>query len=192
MSLSGECGPNLAPCHAVWDIYLLLARIIKGVLDLIALLLLFQVLLSFRRHSGLFAEPLSIAGLATLLPTSPLLRMLQDIDSRVSNKQLTALLAGKRYGISEFTTNDGKVCHGILPTDQDSEAGVISVEVGKTSNNQSEYTAELPSPDYSNPIIESATPRGKSETWHAVLERLYYLFVFLFVGGLFALIAYYH
>ena len=193
VSLSGECGPDLAPCRAVWGIYPLLARIIEGILAFIAILILLLILLSIRRCSGVFAEPLSIAGLATLLASSPTLRELREIDSRVSNTQLAKILHGKRYETSAFTSSNGRACYGIISTDVDSEARFSSVETtGKKGHYQSVHAAELtPTIQYDN-VIESTTPSGKSETWHVVLERLYFLFVFVLVGALLALITYYH
>jgi hypothetical protein len=89
ISLSGHCeADSSGPCHAIWGIYPLLGRIVEGILCFIAALVLLLILFNFSRHSGVYAEPLSIAGLATLFRSSATLGDFRAIDSQASNSVL--------------------------------------------------------------------------------------------------------
>lgn len=188
VSLSGECGPNLPPCPATWGIYPLLARIIEGILAFIAILLSFMIILGLRRESGVFSEPLSIAGLTSLFYNSPLLKGFREIDSRVNNKQLNEILQGKRYGISGFRSWDGKDCYGILPADPDSEAGFAAVGRG---GKKGAYSLVDGADDFGIPF-QALEADEKVGVWERVKGTLLYVVVALITGGLLALIAYYH
>jgi hypothetical protein len=166
----------------------------EGVLAFIAVLLVFLIVFGYRRNSGVYSEPLSIAGLASLLYKSPLLRDLREIDPEIKNAQLKKLLARKRFAISEFTTMDQRQCYGIIPIDQDSEAGFAAgLQVGKKSRYHQINGSEERLDDGVG-SKKSLITRIKSKTsrfWWTVKEKLYYIIAFLLLGGLLSLIIYY-
>lgn len=191
VSLSGQCGPNLPPCRATWGVYVLLARMIEGILAFIAVLVALLILFGFRRKSGVYSEPLSIAGLASLFHNSPLLRGFREIDSRVSNKQLAEILAGKRYGISSFATSYRTHSHGILPADAESEAGFPSIVQGEKKG---QYilvnVTEVQRDGYGRPVREKL--EVKVGIWARIGAHLLQLSACFLVTGLLILITYYH
>jgi hypothetical protein len=196
VSLSGWCGVNVpaGECHAAWGVYPKLARAMEGVLAFIAVLLVFLIIFGYRRTSGVYSEPLSIAGLASLLYKSPLLRDLREIDSEIKNAQLKKLLARKRFAISEFTTMDQRQCYGIIPIDQDSEAGFAAgLQVGKKSRYHQINGSEeiLDDGGGSKKSLITRTKSKISRFWWTVKEKLYYIIAFLLLGGLLSLIIYY-
>ncbi|KAH8593644.1 hypothetical protein B0O99DRAFT_596145 [Bisporella sp. PMI_857] len=200
VSLSGKCGPNMAPCRAVWGIYPLLARIIEGMLAFIAILLVLMIIFQFFRKSGVYSEPLSIAGHAVLLANSPLLSSLGDIDSRASNKQLKEILAGKRYKLGDFTSYDGRQSYGIIPADPDMEAGFASVvNLGKRKQYHLVHNPNISlslSPPLSPPayhkIPHTHAIDDKPTLLHQIKAKFLPILVFVLSAGLFVLITYYH
>jgi hypothetical protein len=196
VSLSGWCGPNVPSgmCNAAWGVYPKLARMMEGFLSFIAVLLVFLIIFGYRRTSGVYSEPLSIGGLASLLYKSPLLRDLREVDPEVKNNQLKKILARKRFALSEFTTMDQRQCYGIIPIDQDSEAGFGSgLEIGKKSRSKRINGSEerLNNPEGSKKNIITRTKSKISRFWWIVKEKLYYIIAFLLLSGLLGLIAYY-
>lgn len=110
VSLFGDCGSNY--CYATWGIYTLLARTIEAILALIAILTALIIILGLRRDSGVFADPLSICGLATLINHPDVLREFRDIDSFASVSKMKRELAGLKFGLlMSFTDSDQ--CYGI-------------------------------------------------------------------------------
>jgi hypothetical protein len=190
VSLSGSCGPNVPSelCNAAWGVYPKLARMMEGFLSFIAVLLIFIIIFDYRRTSGVYSEPLSIAGLASLLYKSPLLRDLREIDPEIKNNQLKKILARKRFALSEFTTMDQRQCYGIIPIDPDSEAGSTSgLHIRKKSRYQQINGSE-------ERLDHGGGMRTKSKIsrfWWTAKEKLYYVIVFLLLSGLLGLIAYY-
>jgi hypothetical protein len=196
VSLSGWCGVNVpkGECHAAWGVYPKLARAMEGVLAFIAVLLVFLIIFGYRRTSGVYSEPLSIAGLASLLYKSPLLRDLREIDPEIKNNQLKKILARKRFALSEFTTMDQRQCYGIIPIDQDTEAGFASgLQIGEKSRYQWINGSEerLDDGEGSKKSFITRTKSKLSRFWWTVKEKLYYIMAFLLLGGLLSLIIYY-
>lgn len=199
VSTSGSCGPTApGPCHAVWAVYPILARIIQGLLSFVAVLLALIIIFSFRRTSGVYNEPLSVAGLAALFHKSPFLKGLRELNSTVKNKDLKKILAGKRYGLSSFIADDQTRCHGIVPLDMDSEAGFASRTVAAKKGHYSAVTTSDAGLDINNnyhpdtPSVHEDFWARRSAIWEDFKLRVFYMGAFIMLGGLFALLTYYH
>ncbi|KAH8780802.1 hypothetical protein BGZ57DRAFT_977760, partial [Hyaloscypha finlandica] len=108
VSTTGICTPDVRDrnCHSVWAVYPKLIRAIQALLSFIAVLLILMIIYGYRRNSGVYSEPLSIAGLASLLSNSSVLETFQMIDSTTKKRELQRLLAGKRFAISEKSPSD--------------------------------------------------------------------------------------
>lgn len=195
VSLSGNCGPNVprGACHASWGVYPSLVRGIQGILSFVAVLLVLILGFTFNRKSGIYSEPLSIIGVASLLHKSPALKDFQEIESEVKNRELGSILAGKRYALSPFTAADQTPCYGIVSVNTDTETGFAAKAVRAGNRGQYKLVAgsksNLPSTEFRS--MDSSRPRG-SKVWWVIKEKLYYIAAFTLLGGLLALIAYYH
>lgn len=200
VSLSGSCGPNSpGPCHAVWGVHPILARVIQGILSFVAFLLILIILFSLPRSSGVYNEPLSIAGLAALFHKSPALKGFREIDSMIKNKDLKRVLAGRRYGLCSFIADDQTRCHGIVPLDADSESGFVSSAPSPLPQKgyySAVTTTDLGIDTSDRPQLEHSVHdefwARRAAMWDDVKRRVYYVAVFIMLGGLFALITYYH
>lgn len=199
VSIYGECGAaSKGPCRAAWGVYPILGRAIQGILAFIAILLILIAIFNYRRSSGVYSEPLSLAGLAVLLAKSPLLRCFRQIDSMVTNKELREIIQGKRFTLSSFVAEDLTRCHGIVPVDMDSEVGFASV--GSIKEKKGAYTSVHTVDEFGIGEYETlrAPNRGMIK-WHSgmsfwkdVKEKSLYFGAFLGIGGLLTIITYYH
>ncbi|KAJ5038895.1 uncharacterized protein L3040_006574 [Drepanopeziza brunnea f. sp. 'multigermtubi'] len=196
VSLSGVCGANLpsSGCHAVWGVYPGLVRGIQGILAFVAVLLVLLLGFVFNRNSGVYSEPLSIVGLASLLYKSPVLKDLREIDSQVKKKELKSILSGRRYALSYFMSSDQIPCYGIVNFNLDVETGLAAKAA--RAGNKGRYKLVIGSEsklvvDTGVSSFDSTHTRG-AKMWWILQEKLYYVAAFILLGGLLALIAYYH
>ena len=199
VSVYGDCFANsTGECHAVWGVYPALVRSIQGILAFISVLLVLLIFFNFKRQSGVYSEPLSMAGLGVLLSKSPLLKMLRQIDSMASNKEVKRIIEGKRFGLSDFVAEDQTHCHGIVPFNADSEAGFASSGIMKEKNGA--YTSVRMGDDFGLADCERRlAPKRGLIKWDTGIsmkkdmkQKLMYLGAFLIIAGLLTLISYYH
>jgi hypothetical protein len=194
VSLGNGCYTNTTElCHASWGIYPILARIMQGILSLVAALLFLLIIFSFRRNSGVYSEPLSIAGLGVLFYKSPFLDCLLALDSKISNKELKKSLERKRFALSWFVADDGTKSYGIIPLDAGSEEGSILSERKPRKNGIASIKAVLngrisTQKTSGGQTIITGEPTGSSAT----KEKYLYIIAFPIFGGLLAMISYYH
>lgn len=149
------------------------------ILSFVAVLLILLLGFNFNRNSGVFSEPLSIVGLASLLHKSPVLKDFREIDSLVK-KELKSILSGKRYALSEFTSPDQRPCYGLVNVNTDVETrfaakatrsankGRYKLVIGSKSNIKSS-TEEV--------SMRSTRSRG-AKVWWVMKEKLYYIAAF--------------
>jgi len=196
VSLTGTCGPNIPShlCHGVWGVYPSLVRAIQGILAFVAVLLVLLIAFNFKRTSGVFSEPLSIVGLASLLYKSPVLKDFREIDSLVKNKELKSILSGRQYALSGFMSSDQKPCYGLISVNTDVETGFAAKAT--RSGNKGRYKLVVGSKGNVDTTVEEASihssrSRG-AKFWWVVTEKLYYIAAFVMLGGLLAMISYYH
>jgi hypothetical protein len=199
VSLYGQCKANSkVPCNASWAVYPVLARMIQGILAFVIVLLILIIIFNYRRTSGVYNEPLSIAGLGSLLSKSPLLRGLRQIDSMVSNKELKEILQGRRFALTGFVADDQSRCHGIVELDMGSEEGFASV--GKAVKNKKGKYNSVQTDEFGiaenepTPSVIQNTVDWDSRTgfWVDTKQKIIYFGAFLIVGGVFTVITYYH
>lgn len=181
-------------CYAVWGVYPGLVRGIQGILSFVAVLLVLLLGVNFNRNSGVYSEPLSIVGLASLLYKSPALKDFREIDSLVKNAELKSILSGRRYALSHFTGAGQRPCYGIVNVNTDVESG-FAAKVARVGN-KGRYKLVVGSE--SNLLATSETASMNStrsrgaKVWWVIKEKLYYVAAFILLGGLLALISYYH
>lgn len=159
----------------------------QGLLSAIAVLVFAMIISGFRRNSGVYSEPLSIAGLSTLLYKSPLLHILREIDSQASTSELGILLSGKRFALADFTTQDRIQCYGFVPVGLSWKSSPMN-ETDEKRSYQS-----LTTPKRDTFVASKGTLKPFSiSLWHFAKERLLHIATLLYLSGLLTLIAYYY
>jgi len=93
VSLSSACRPEtVGNCHTTGGVYTILASIIEALLAIIAILTVLIIILGVRRNSEVFADPLSIISLGTLINHLDILREFRAIGSTTSLSKLKEML----------------------------------------------------------------------------------------------------
>jgi hypothetical protein len=197
VSTTGICTPDVRDrnCHSVWAVYPKLIRAIQALLSFIAVLLILMIIYGYRRNSGVYSEPLSIAGLASLLSNSSVLETFQMIDSTTKKRELQRLLAGKRFAISEFSALGKRECYGVTELEPETPAAITRKWLPRKKGR----FKRMNNPDRKSPSDLDRTaeedvmkPRLRiSRVWCDIRLKLYYYLAILFLGGLFILIAFY-
>lgn len=102
-------------CHPQLSVYPVAARAVQGILSLVAVLTICIAITNSRRKSGVYANPLSIAGIATLFQNPTLIDEFRQLDSDgFDSKTLEARLQGNRYRLDHFQHRDGSTDYGIV------------------------------------------------------------------------------
>ena len=193
VSLGTGCYTNTKEtCNAFWGVYPILARVIQAILSFVAVLLVLLIIFDFGRSSGVYSEPLSIAGSGVLLCQSPLVNWLLGVESTISNKELRKNLALKRFALSWSTGEDEIRSYGIVPLEDGSEEGFTIF--GKKHRYNHVPTNEIDM-NKNRPQRRSYRRENLSRTfvfWQVIKEKTVFIMAFLIFGGLLAMISYYH
>ena len=112
IGFSGHCTSTSGrhACSPQLNVYPVTARLIQGILAFIAIVTLALAVAIQRRKSGIYANPFSIAGMATLFQDQSLIELFQGLNPyAVEPRTLTAALQGHRYRIGSYqqTGNGG-------------------------------------------------------------------------------------
>jgi hypothetical protein len=106
----------LQPCAPVWVLNKGAGRALEGILIFIATLILLVIIMNFRRESGIFSNPSSIATMASLLSHEDILHDLRQIDAAASDASILAALSGNRYTLMSYNDSVGVPRYGITKT----------------------------------------------------------------------------
>ncbi|KAI4217327.1 MAG: hypothetical protein LQ351_000636 [Letrouitia transgressa] len=99
-------------CNPQLSVYPAAARVVQGILGLLAVLTICIAIT--RRSSGVYSNPLSIAGTAALFQNSTFVDEFRELDSDdLNRKTLEARLKGNRYRLGHFQHCDGFTDYGI-------------------------------------------------------------------------------
>ena len=91
------------------------ARILQGMLAFIAILTLALAIAILRRRSGVYANPLSIAGLSTLFQNQHAVESFRRLNPYcTSSMMIRANLQGYRYRIDSYLDDDGANSYGLV------------------------------------------------------------------------------
>ena len=103
-----SCTPRLS-------VYPIAARAIQGILAFVAVLTLILIFTISRRKSGVYANPLSIASVATLFQNQSLIEEFRRLNTfTLDPKTLKAALAGQRYKIGFYKEADEGYSYGLM------------------------------------------------------------------------------
>ena len=97
------------------SVYPITARAIQGILALVVALTLALIIAILRRKSGVYANPLSIASVATLFQNQYLIEEIRRLNPfAIDPKTLKATLEGQRYRIGSYKEVDGGHSYGMM------------------------------------------------------------------------------
>ena len=168
------------------SVYPVAARAVQGILSFVAVMTFALAIAIMRRKSGVCANPLSIAGLATLFQDQRLIEDFRRLSPySASSKDIGAALRGHRYRIGTYNETDGSLSYGmtIMPTDAmqvDADRRTFSLDGKKYASVAVNAVDEHPAPTRRKP---------SSSPWvHPATVMIFALFV----CGLEALVIYYN
>jgi hypothetical protein len=177
-------------CVPVLSVYPVAARLVQGILVFVAVLTFALGLALWRKQSGVYANPLSIAGLATLFQDENTVQDFRRLNAYARNtKDLSAALHGIRYRVGEYTDAHGYPAHGIMRAS--ASQPVVSSHHCKLSISGRKYASvavdaidEKPAP--------SERRKGKKIPISSIGGHPATIIVFiLFASGLLCLVIYY-
>jgi len=163
---------------------------VQGILAFVAVLTFALALALWRKQSGVYANPLSIAGLATLFQDEDIIRDFRRINAYAPNtNDLCAALHGNRYRIGDYNDADQNPVYGIMKT-------IASQPVESSHHRRSSITSRKYASVAVDAIDEKPAPserrKRKKKPISSVGTHPATIIVFiLFVSGLLALVIYY-
>lgn len=172
------------PCAPVWVLNIAAGRVLEGVLILTAILIMLVIIFNFRRRSGIFSNPSSIATMASLLSHDDLLSDLRQIDASAPDASIVAALSGNRYMLMSYNDAAGIPRYGITKTTSSAASNPYSL--GPTNNfdamSQAKYAA-LSNPSnmalQEHPITEQ---KPFSVSWRTARDVLFLLVILALFG----------
>jgi hypothetical protein len=102
------------PCPPRILVHLIPARVLQGLLCLIAVLIIFTIFLSRDRPSGVYSNPSSIAVMASLLHHLDILQDFKRLDA--SDKELERIVNDQTYRLTHYQADGEGMKYGIVPT----------------------------------------------------------------------------
>lgn len=173
-------------CSPELSVYPVAARLLQGILAFIAILTLALAAAIKRGKSGLYANPLSIAGLATLFQNNRVVESFRRLNPYCqSSRMIRASLQGHKFRITSFVDKDGSSSYGL----------VMCYEDPATVQNSSQ-TAFSGGKKYASVAVDAVdelVPLRRQRTVSDFFIHPAAIVAFaLFVAGLEALIIYYN
>ncbi|KAH7395537.1 hypothetical protein BKA64DRAFT_708932 [Cadophora sp. MPI-SDFR-AT-0126] len=115
ISLQGTCNADTAGelCIPTLSVYPPAARVLQGLLALLAIFLLLVIIFARRRSTGVYANPHSLAAVATLFHHPRLVDIFLNIPSATREKALATFLDAHSYEMGSYQHNQG-TAYGVL------------------------------------------------------------------------------
>lgn len=183
ISLKGICNVDTDndQCIPTLSVYKTAAHILEAVLAVMALLLVFLIFIIRKRESNVIAEPLSLAGTASLMQNQEFLNIIRELPSHgVKEKALLALLPPHSYKIGHYQNADGTWGYGLMLSRD------ISSPNTPYNNSNSYANINL----HHNNDVDSIEEKSVN-TWNRFSRLIQVLGFALMLIGLLALIVYY-
>lgn len=182
IGLSGVCNSHTDnlnaggnACIPDLSVYPVAARILQGVLILMALLTFMLIFANYWRTSGIFAAPGQIATIASLFHNPELLYLFQNLPYYKKEKSLSKALQNYHFQLGHYQDPNGAMLYGIMLAP--SSRGTISIT--------SEYDTD---------VFDNIATAGSKEGGRIIskISRVIKFTAFaLFLAGLMGLIVYY-
>ena len=91
------------------------ARTAQGFLAIVAVITLIILIMIYRSPSGIYADPSSIAAVASLMHHPDVLDDFQNLNTDASRKDMKKQLRNKQYRLEGYQRQDGAWRYGIVP-----------------------------------------------------------------------------
>ena len=117
IAFNGSCTATSGrqACSPELSVYPVAARVLQGILTFIAVLTIALAAAIKRGKSGLYANPLSIAGLATLFQNDHVVESFRRLNPYCpSSKMIRTSLQGHRFRMTSYVDNDGSSSYGLV------------------------------------------------------------------------------
>lgn len=172
------CSPSLS-------VYPVAARALQGMLAFIAVLTLALAIAMLRGRSGIYANPLSIAGLSTLFQNSHTVESFRRLNPYyTSSKMIRAALQGYRYRVDSYLDDDEVNLYGIVICQQ---PDVVQMNSQTTFHKGKKYATVAV-----NAVEEHVRPERQRTISSFFVHPAAILTFALFIVGLESLVIYYH
>ena len=169
-------------CDPAWVIVVFTIRVLEGILGALAILFIATIVYNWRRKSGVFSNPSSIASVAALLSNNDVLEDLQHIDPNADPDTLAKALHGTHYRLGYFQTAPGIIRYGIRKITANPESkpsDTYSLSQYSTLSNPANSSLDKP----------SNTPTHRQwQVWTYLLDTLFTLSILALFG---VILAYY-
>lgn len=173
-------------CSPELSVYPVAARVLQGILGFIAILTLALAAAIKRGKSGLYANPLSIAGLATLFQNNRVVESFRRLNPYCrSSRMIRASLQGHRFRMTSFVDNDGSSSYGLVMCYEDPATVQTSYQTAFSGGKKYSPVAV--------DAVDERVPLRRQRTVSDFFIHPAAIVAFaLFVAGLEALIIYYN
>ena len=175
-------------CIPSLSVFPVAARVVQGILCFVAVLTVALAIALARKKSGVYSNPLSIAGVATLFQNQYLIDEFRRLNPyAVDQRTLKAALKGQRYRIGSYEEYHGGSSYGLMIYQSSSEAQEVD---GRTQNRDGKKYASVAVTEVDKYPPPQPKPKMTSATFfiHPVSVAVYGLLV----AGLEVLVLYYN
>jgi hypothetical protein len=183
IGLSGTCNAYAGgkACIPTLSVYLVTARVIEVVLVGMGILTLLLIIQNRHRSSGVFANPHSIAAVATLFHNPEILQIFLSYQPVTKEEYFKSILKQHRYQLGYYNNRDGTIPYGFLVT-----PGHLDDDPSPNTYNTSH---KYITPNLNDSVSSPTTDRYGSESIFA--QKLQCIAFAAFLLGLMIVIIYY-
>ncbi|KAI9869325.1 MAG: hypothetical protein M1813_000114 [Trichoglossum hirsutum] len=114
--------PKRTHCYGALRISVPVGRVVEAMVTVTAVLMLSITVMMWNRASGVFADPSSIAGLATLFQNEEVREEFRGLDEMAGDKEVARAVGWKRYKLGHFRGGDGEMEYGLMKCEKAQEA----------------------------------------------------------------------
>lgn len=104
----------LHPCNAAWILNATAIRVLQALLSLTFIFVMIFMILNWKRTSGIYSDPSSIASVASLLGNADVRADFARIDPMAREKDMKTALSGNSYALSHYQFGPDEYHYGIV------------------------------------------------------------------------------
>ena len=172
-------------CIPELSVFPVAARVVQGILAFVALMTFALAIAVLQRKSGVYANPLSIAGLASLFQDQRHIEDFRRLNPYATPKELRNSLRSNRYRVGTYGEVDGSTSYGMT-----------LVHTNALPMEEHRYTSSMGGKKYASVAVsavdEQSAPVRKKPSSSPWIHPAIVVAFSLFVLGLEALIIYYN